>query len=92
LIRAFHLHTPRKAEPPFADYDSAVASVRRFDIPRSPVDERGQSHSLECFKRNIRIIGKDNEEDTVYAHIGSPLEKIIFACQKLTRKLEIGLQ
>ena len=59
------IHPPRKTEPPVADYDSAVAWVRRFDIPRSPVDERGQSHSLECFRRNIRIIDKDNEEDTV---------------------------
>ncbi len=82
-----------QTEAPFRNYEEAVKWIRQYDIPSSPPDEQGISHSLEGFRRNVRIDYEEGTENDniIFARINSPLEKIIYSCQKLTTKLEIGL-
>ncbi|MFC1861012.1 hypothetical protein ACFLYL_01865 [Chloroflexota bacterium] len=80
-----------KVETPFPDYDSAVEWIKLHNVTMTPYDGGNTSHSLEPCRTCMGFSDADGNDESAYPRIGSPLEKIIFACFKLTKKLEIGL-
>jgi hypothetical protein len=67
---------------PFENYSKAVRWIRKYDITRLNVEE--------C-KRNIIVVDDNGVDDSVMVKIGSPIDRLIYASQKLTKKIEIGL-
>ncbi len=79
-----------KVEAPFKSYDSAAQWIIKHEAPMSP-SENNPSVRTGRARRNIRVYYDHSEHAIVMARIGSPLEKIIFASQRLVKELEIGL-
>jgi hypothetical protein len=80
-----------KVEAPFQSYDNAAQWIIKNEAPLSPW-KKGSSIRVGRARRNVRVYDDCSEHAIVMARIGSPLEKIIFACQKLVTRLEIGLE
>ena len=80
-----------EAEAPCSNYKSAVRWMKEYDAEKHAIDF-GPSIRTYQARRNIRYFESDDTDTIMFARINSPLEKIIFASQKLVRELEIGLE
>ncbi len=89
-VRSLRKRLFGKVEAPFDSYDSAVNWVKEYDAEKKAVPTGPNSFSVSA-RRNIRYSEPDGTDTIQFALINSPLEKIIFASQKLTKQLEIGL-
>ena len=79
-------------EAPFTSYNTTVDWIRQYDVCETPWKDNPGMMQSEPHRRNIRFFEHDGEVVTVFARINSPLEKIIFASQKLVKELKIGLE
>jgi len=76
----------------FSDYNAAVDWIKQYNVLITwRIDDPSIGDS-EPYRRNIRFFENDGKVGIVNARINSPLEKIIFASQKLVKELEIGLE